>query len=186
MDLSKLSSNDKLAMYGSIVVVVAGIVSAWGGAVWISVLAAIGMLAVLFLPQLAPNVTLPGSKGSLMVVLGGAAAAFALLGGLVLLGYIGLFLGALNTILYLVTLVGALVMGWAGWQAFQAEGGKLDLKMPTTASGGATTTPPPAGTPAAPEAPAVQAPAPEAPPAGNETVAAPESTDESGSERPSA
>ena len=180
MDLSKLSANDKLALYGSIAVLIGGIASTWGGSLWISVLASIGMLAVLFMPQLSPNMSLPGSKGSLMVILGGAAALFAVLSALTWLGYIGAFFGSVSTILFIVALVGALVMGWAGWKAFQAEGGKLDLRMPASMSSGAasTTTPPSAAAPTAstapaPATPAASAPAAEAAPA-VDTAAAPE------------
>jgi hypothetical protein len=166
MDLSKLSANDKLALYGSIAAIVGGIVSTWGGALWISVVAGFGMLAVLFLPQLSPNTTLPGSKGSLMVVLGGAAGLFAALSALTWLGYIGLFFNSVSTILFLVALAGSLLMAWAGWKAFQAEGGKLDLRMPAAASGGAASTAAPAApvaeAPAPPAAPVAEAPAPAA------------------------
>ena len=73
------------------------------------------MLAVIFLPQLSPATALPGTKGTLMAALGIVAAVAAVITALQWLAYLGL-LGSLNTIILLVTLVGTLVMAWAGWQ----------------------------------------------------------------------
>lgn len=122
MDLSRLSGNEKLAVYGSIAVIVAGLISSWGGLRFLSILAAVGMLAVVFLPQLSPSTGLPGTKGTLMAALGIVAAVAAVLTALQWLGAFGL-LGWMYAITFLVALVGSLVMGWAGWQELQAEGG---------------------------------------------------------------
>src|SRR3970040_1940970 len=146
MDFSKLSSNEKLATYGAAVGFVLGLVSGWGETFIISILAALAMLAIIFVPQFAPNVRLPGSKGSLMVAAGAIAAVFGVLEVLRYIGYIGDTVGRFGTIFFLIAVVGALVMAWAGWQAFQAEGGKLTVGMP---SGPAPSTPP-AAPPAAP------------------------------------
>jgi hypothetical protein len=133
MNFSKLDSTDKLAVYGSVAVIVGAIV---GGTVtylgWIAVLAAIGMLAVIFLPQVSPSTTLPGSRGSLMVICGGAAAVVMLLGLLTALGWLGLYFTVLpvQAIFFLVAVAGGLVMGWAGWQVFRAEGGKFQIGNP--------------------------------------------------------
>src|SRR3990170_1223358 len=133
MDFSKLSQNEKLAVYGSAAVVLAGLISSSGGLLFISILAALGMLAVVFLPQLSPSTALPGTKGTLMAALGIAAAAAAVISALQWLGFLAVF-GSLYTIMFLVALVGSLVMAWAGWQELQSEGG-------TWRFGAATTTP---------------------------------------------
>lgn len=133
MDFNRLSANEKLAVYGSVAVIVGGIVSVGiGGLGLLAVLAAIGMLAVVFLPQLSPRTTLPGSNGTLMLILGGVAAVVMLLALLTILGALGFFLqfAPVNAIFFLVAVVGGLVMGWAGWQAFQAEGGRFVLGTP--------------------------------------------------------
>ena len=147
MDFSKLSQNEKLATYGSVAVFLAGLISNWGGLLFLSILAAVGMAAVVFLPQLSAGTSLPGSKGSLMAVLGFVAAGGAVITALQWLGYLGSF-SSLNTITFFVALIGALVMAWAGWQELQSEGGKWIL-----GSGGArasASTAAPATTPAAP------------------------------------
>jgi len=41
MDLSKLTSNEKLAVYGSAAVVLARLISSWGGLLFLAILAAI-------------------------------------------------------------------------------------------------------------------------------------------------
>ncbi len=130
MNFSTLAANDKLGVYGSVAVIVGAIV---GGTVtalgWVALLAALGMLAVIFLPQLSPSTTLPGSKGSLMLVCGGAAAVIMLLGLLTALGWLGLYFTVLpfQAIFFLIAVAGGLVMGWIGWQAFQADGGKFEI-----------------------------------------------------------
>jgi hypothetical protein len=149
MDFSKLSQNEKLATYGSVAVIVGAIVGsvAGGGFGWLAVLAAIAMLVVVFIPQFSPATSLPGSKGSLMLLCGGVAAVILVLGLLASLGWLGLYFSVfvLNAIFFLIAVAGGVVMGWAGWQEFQAEGGKFQLG---TASTGATTPPPPAAPPA--------------------------------------
>lgn len=154
MDLSKLDQNEKLALYAAIVVFLAGLISNWGGLLLLSIVAALGVAVVLFLPQLAPNTTLPGSRGSLLAGLGIIAFVAA---AIELLRYIGYTLDTLNrlgTLTFLVTLVASAVMAWAGWQALQREGGKWQLGMnqatPATAAADAPAPVPPAA-PATPE-----------------------------------
>jgi hypothetical protein len=140
MDFSKLSQNEKLAVYGSAAVVVAGLISSWGGLLFLSILAALGMLAVVFLPQLSASTALPGSKGTLMAALGIVAAVAAVITALQWLSYLGV-LGSMYTIMFLVALVGSLVMAWAGWQELQSEGGTWRFGSATTTPGVATAEP---------------------------------------------
>jgi hypothetical protein len=123
MDLSKLDQNDKLALYAAIVVFLAGLISNWGGLLWLSVLAAVGVAVVLFLPQFAPNTSLPGSRGTLLAALGIVAAGAAVIELLRWIEYTFETIGSFSTLLFLVTLIAAAVMAWAGWQALQREGG---------------------------------------------------------------
>ncbi|HEX6139910.1 MAG TPA: hypothetical protein VF013_05520 [Candidatus Limnocylindria bacterium] len=152
MDFSKLSSNDKLAAYGAIASIIGPILSSFGfgfGVGWLTLLLALAMLFIVFQPQIAPQTQLPGTKGSLMVVVGGIAAVSAALALLTSLGWFGLFGANIVWALgWLIGIAGGLLMGWAGWQAFQAEGGKFQVG--TTASAAPAATPP--GSPAAPAA----------------------------------
>lgn len=154
MDFSKLGSNERLGFYGAVLVIVGAIVSAtqFGGAGaggWLNLILAIAMIAIVFLPQWSPQTTLPGSKGSLMLVVGGIAAIGSLLSLLAILSVMSSLFGALYgglwVIGYLVVIVGGLLMGWAGWQQFQAEGGKFQIG--STSGGGGT--PPPGPPPSA-------------------------------------
>jgi len=147
MDFSKLSSNDKLAVYGAAAAIL-GAFLGFGGGGSFGLLTGIAMLVIIFLPQFSPTTKLPGSKGSWMVVVGGAAGLGALLSLLALVNY-GFYANA-YVIGLLLGLAGGALMGWAGWQTFQAEGGKFNIGM---ASGPAAPTPPPAP-PAAPPPPA--------------------------------
>lgn len=143
MDFSKLSQNEKLAVYGAAASIIGPVIaSGLGfGAGFLTLLLAVGMLAVVFLPQLSPTTTLPGSKGSLMVIIGGIAAASAALALLSSIGWLGFFgTNLIFVVGWLVGIAGGLLMGWAGWQEFQAEGGKLQLGSASTTPAGSTST----------------------------------------------
>jgi hypothetical protein len=142
--MSKLSANEKMAVYSAVVLVLAGVISNWGGLMWLSVLAGIAVLAVVFMPQFSPATKLPGSKGSLLVALGGIAAAGAAIEFLRFLSYFFHTLDDYQTWLFAVALIAAVVLLWTGWKEFQAEGGKF--QMGTTGAAAPTPTPP-AGTP---------------------------------------
>lgn len=138
MDFSKLSQNEKLAVYGSLAVLIGLIVASAGffgfGLGTLALLAAIAMLVVIFLPQFSSGTSLPGSRGSLMLICGGVAAAVLVLTFLSIAGFIGALFGSLNGIMFLVALVGSIVMAWAGWQEFQAEGGKFQIGTSSSAA----------------------------------------------------
>ena len=152
MDFSKLNGNERLAVYGAAASIVGAILAQIGsiygaGGLWLSFILALAMIAIVFLPQWSPQTTLPGSKGSLMLIVGGIAAVGALLGLLAILGALALFAlyGGLWFVGIVIGIIGGLVMGWAGWQEFQAEGGKFQIGSggPGAGSGGGTPPPPP-------------------------------------------
>lgn len=149
MDFSKFSQNEKLMLYGAVAAVIGGIVGSIGGLIWISVLAGLAVLVVLFLPQFSPQTNLPGSRGSLLVLIGGIGAVAAALAFLMVVVDIGFWfeVAAVRTIVFLIGVAGALLMGWLAWQEFKAEGGKFELgtassAAPPAASATPTETPP--------------------------------------------
>jgi hypothetical protein len=152
MDFSKLNSNEKLAVYGAVAAIVGALLSFGGGGTF-TLLTGVAMLIIVFLPQFSPGTTLPGSKGSLMLIVGGIAGIAALLSLLAILTVLGAFAlyGGLWFVGLLLSTAGGLLMGWASWREFQAEGGKFNL-------GTASSAPP------APPAPPAAPPAPPAPP----------------------
>ena len=171
MDLSKLNSNEKIAAIGAVLAIIGSLVSFGSGPY--GVLTGLAMLAIIFLPQFSPTTKLPGSKGSLMLIVGGAAGIGALLTLLAWLPYLGImgnfFIGGL------LGIVGGLLMGWGAWQEFQAEGGKFQLGTAPTSTG----TPPPAATTEARQEGPLDSPVETAPPpaAAPPTYDSSESTD---------
>ena len=169
MNLSKLSASEKLAVYGAVATVIGSAVAAssWPGhwsVTWLGAILGLAMLAIVFVPQMSPTTKLPGKPGSLMVAVGGAAAI--LMAFVLLTTFAFTFEGFdLSSLLFLIAVAGAIVMGWAGWQAFQAEGGKFDVGM--------------SGASAAPSAPAVPPPA-----AQPESMAAPDAGPTEGDDQP--
>lgn len=195
MDFAKLDSNEKLATYGAIAAIVGAVLAAAGsfgfGIGWLGLILALAMLVIVFLPQWSPQTTLPGSKGTLMLIVGGIAAIFAVLGLLTGFGVLSLLtFSPLFVIGWLLGIVGGLLMGWAGWQAFQAEGGKFALGTGARDTTARDTTadrqdaPPAATTHAAPPPPAATTestppppPATTAAPPPTATTAAPPATE---------
>ena len=155
MDFSKLSQNEKTAALASAVLVVAGLVAATTytsyAITWLAILAAVGMLFVVLQPQIAPAVKLPGSKGSLMVVLGGIAGVIMVLALLATLTFIFVAFGFAD-VLFLAAILAGVTMAWTGWTAFQAEGGKFQLGTSSAAAAPANAEAPDAAAPAPPPA----------------------------------
>ena len=164
MDFSKLSSNEKLAVYGAVAAIVGSVLSISGiGGGGFGLVTGILMLVIIFLPQFSPGTKLPGSKGSLMLLVGGVSGIVALLALLSVLTVLGAFAfyGGLLFIGLLISIGGQLLMGWASWREFQAEGGKFNLGM---ASGPSAPPAPPAPTYTPPPPMAQPTPPPMAPP----------------------
>jgi len=117
---------------------------------------ALATLAIVFLPQISPTTKLPGNRGSLLLVAGGLAGLLMAIVFLTTFSFT--FEGFdLQSLLFLVAVAGALVMARAGWQAFQAEGGKFDIGMSVGSSAGASVPPVPMVPPPA-EAPPTTTP----------------------------
>jgi hypothetical protein len=141
MDISRLSENEKLAAYGAVAVLIGGLGAVFTYATysgtWLGIIAALAMLAVLFMPQLSAGTRLPGSKGSLMLVAGGIAGVVLVILFLVNIGFVFTQFG-IPDIFFLVAVVGAVVMAFAGWREFQSEGGTFQFGSATPAAVGST------------------------------------------------
>jgi hypothetical protein len=171
MDFSKLGQNEKLAVYGSAALILGGAVGYSYGLTALGMLAAIAMLAIVFLPQFSSGIALPGSRGSLMVAVGGLAGAVMVLALLQAVTGVLFVNTNLRDIFFLVAVAGGVLMAWAGWQEFQAEGGKLQLGSSSTAAAASAPAAAPAADDAGVPAPAERAvPAEEASPAHTASV----------------
>jgi hypothetical protein len=152
MDVSKLGQNEKLAVYGSAALIIGGVIGYSYGLTALGMLAAVAMLAVVFLPQLSPSTVLPGSRGSLMLAVGGLAGVVMVVALLQAVGGVLFVNTNFRDLLFLVAVAGGALMAWAGWQEFQGEGGKFQLgsSAPAAASPARAAAPAPTAAPAEP------------------------------------
>lgn len=178
MDFGKLSSNEKMAVYAAVVVVVTGLISVvndWGALMLVAVLAGIAALVVVFAPQIMPGTKMPGSNGSLLLVLGGLTLLIWVVVLIDNLEWVMDHIANLDTLQFTIGLIAAAVLTWFGWQMLQAEGGQMRFGISTSPSGPSSAPSAPAAAPSAPAAPAP----PSTPPAPAATApaapAAPES-----------
>ena len=123
MNWASLSQNEKLAVYGSIAAIIGGLLGGLSYFIWLSVLAGIAMLVIVLLPMMSPGTTLPGARGTLMLIAGGVAAVFAVLALLMVLPNLGFWLGGyeflgtriggnpVGVLFFFIAVVGSLVMG---------------------------------------------------------------------------
>jgi hypothetical protein len=151
--ISRLSANDRLAALSAVVVLVTGLVSVlddWGAILVLAILAAVGALGVILAPQLAPTARLPGSKGSLLLIAGVVAALSWIVAAVAWLDWIVSRVVDIYTIQFLVGLAATALLAWTGWVALSAEGGTLQLGLPTPAGAGGAGMDPPASGPSSP------------------------------------
>ena len=119
---NKLNSNEKMVMYGAIIVVVAfiiGLVGSYGfGSASTDLIAAIA-IAVIYWLKYSPNkITWPAPVATIVLVIAGIAALFAILAALTAVGL--LFGFGLYGIGLIVNAVGCAVMAWFAYKEYQA------------------------------------------------------------------
>ena len=118
----KLNANEKMVMYGAILVVVAFVVSladrfGYGGYGSYDLGTAI-VIAVLYWLKYAPNMSIkwPAPIQTIVVAIAGISAIFALLTLVVVLS----FIGSLTGIVALINAVGCGMMAWFAYKEYQA------------------------------------------------------------------
>lgn len=141
MDLSKLTGNERTAVYAAVVVVITGVISLvndWGALMIVALLAGAAVIAAAVLPQLSPGTKLPASKAVLMVGGGLVAAVCFVVTAVDWLGWIGEHLATFDTLQFLVGLAASLVTAYAGWRAYQESGSMGSATPPPTPPSGET------------------------------------------------
>jgi hypothetical protein len=133
----KLNANEKMVMYGAIIVVIAFVLSLVGSAGFGSasgdLIAAI-VIAVIYWLKYSPNkITWPAPVATIVLVIAAISALFAVLGALT---WLGLFSLGLFGISIIVNAVGCGVMAYFAWKEYQA--------MPKTTPPAAPPSTPPA------------------------------------------
>ena len=149
MSFSKLNAGDKRILFVAIVVIVTAITSIadrWGFGAILGLLGGAAAAAVVLLPQLAPTVKLPVTRGLALLAAGGVAAIGFVLAAVRWASYLFDFSSIFNP-LFDVGLVASIVLAWLGWVAYQAE---PKAPAPAAATAAPTAAPPPP--PPAPEA----------------------------------
>lgn len=133
MNLSSLSAADRRIAGAAAIAALMGLVNlSWGPTVPLALLAAIGVVAVVLWPQIAPRSPLPAPRGLLLLVLGGITAAGFVIAALMWLGDVFEILNV-YTILFDIGLAASLVLLWFSWQEYQAEQGKAGPSTPPPA-----------------------------------------------------
>jgi hypothetical protein len=130
MNPLRLSTSDRLSALCAAVVTVTGFLSVaagWGAILALAVLAGIGTLGVVVAPHLVPTPRLPGSNGSLLVLLGVVALLAWVPPLIAWLDFLAAHLLDFATLLFLLGFVCAAGMAWSGYTTFRAEGGILRL-----------------------------------------------------------
>ena len=130
MSSIRLPTSDRLSALCAGVVTVTGILSVdvgWGAILVLAVLAGIGTLGIVVAPRLVPTARLPGSKGSLLVLLGVVALLAWVPPLIAWLDFLATHLLSFATLLFLLGFVCAAALAWSGYTTFQAEGGVLRL-----------------------------------------------------------
>jgi hypothetical protein len=124
MDFSRLSQDERMAAWAAIAVAVCGLAAVFSyttySGAWLGVIAAVGTLTLLFLPQLSPGTRIPGSPAVWLLIAGGLAALVLVLLLIVNLGFVFSRFG-LSDLLFLAAVVGAIVMAWAGWRIYSTD-----------------------------------------------------------------
>jgi hypothetical protein len=138
---NKLNANEKMVMYGGIVIIIAFLVGTVGGGYGSAsgdVIAAI-VIGVIYWLKYSPNkITWPLPVQTLVLIIAGLAAVFAILGLLAWLGFFGFSLFALAILL---NAVGCGMMAYFAWKEYQV--------MPKAATPATPAPPAPPAPPAA-------------------------------------
>lgn len=135
---NKLNANEKMVMYGGIIVVIAFLLGTVGGGYGSAsgdVVAAIVIAVIYWLKYSPSKMNWPVPIQTIVLAIAGIAAVFALLGALAWIGFLGFGLYGIAIIL---NAVGCGVMAYFAWKEYQAMP-KATMPPP----------PPPAAPPAA-------------------------------------
>jgi hypothetical protein len=193
MDFNKLSEADKkLVLLAAAVIVggLAGVADGWGSLATIGLLAGIGVVGVIFQPQLMPTLKVPIARNQLIFGLAVAAVVCFVLAGLGGLSFLFDFT-SIATLLFDIGIVASLVLAWFAWLDFKVANPEVAARIAAAtrpAAGDAAPAPvasAPTPMPAAPEPEPVVAPEPE-PVVAMEPETAQEMTDTAAMNEPAA
>ena len=119
---NKLNANEKMVMYGAIIVVIAfliGLVGSSGfGSASTDLVAAIAITVIYWLKYSPNKIKWPAPVQTIVLVIAGIAAIFAILGALGAVAF--LFSFGLFGIGLIVNAVGCAVMAWFAYKEYQA------------------------------------------------------------------
>jgi hypothetical protein len=118
----KLNANEKMVMYGAAIVVVAflvGLVGSYGfGSASTDLIAAIAVAVVYWLKYSPNKITWPAPVPTIVLVISGIAAFFAILAALTTIGL--LFGFGLFGISLIINAIGCAMMAWFAYKEYQA------------------------------------------------------------------
>lgn len=119
---AKLNANERLVSYGAIIVLISWLVGLFAGSGGFGFITAVVVLVIYWL-KYTPNqsITWPLPVPTLVLLITGISALFAVLTVLPLLGALGFFYyGGIWILAYLADVVGVVVMAYGAWREYQA------------------------------------------------------------------
>ena len=140
MNFRTMAAADQQVLIAGAVIAITALISfvdpagTWGGIMLVSLLAGLAAVYVAVMPQVAPAMRLPTTKGLSLLVLGAAATAASLIALLSYVGYVIRYLTDIYVLLFLVGLVASVFLLWIGWRAYKAETGTSAVPPPPPAA----------------------------------------------------
>jgi len=119
---AKLNANERLVGYGAIIVLIASLVGiVGGGGVSYGFITAVLILVIYYLKYSGSQINWPAPVATIVLIIAGISALFAVLALLPLLTLGLFFYGGLWFIAYLAGIIGVIVMAYGAWMEYQVS-----------------------------------------------------------------
>jgi hypothetical protein len=123
---AKLNANERLVGYGAIIVLIASLVGiVVGGGLSYGFITAVLILVIYYLKYSGSQINWPAPVATIVLIIAGISAIFAILALLPVLSSGLFFYGGLWFISYIAGIIGVIVMAYGAWMEYQASAKKI-------------------------------------------------------------